>query len=166
MATNRLTVDRRSFRGLRWQHLLLVAWIHNSYELCIRCLAMDISIRPSRQHVTISIYPSLYRSIYIFVAFTCSTGRPWKASFHFLNLRHLVGLLGRVISASQGRYVYRTTQIQNKCRKIPKSQVGFERTIPVFERVKTVHALDHAAAGIGDRSAISLGSSKRILYPP
>jgi hypothetical protein len=28
-------------------------------------------------------------------------------------------------------------------------QVGFELTIPVFERVKTVHALDRAATVIG-----------------
>jgi hypothetical protein len=27
--------------------------------------------------------------------------------------------------------------------------VGFEPTIPVFERAKTVHALDRAATGIG-----------------
>jgi hypothetical protein len=32
-------------------------------------------------------------------------------SLQFLNLRHLVGLLGRVISPSQGRYL---TQTQNK----------------------------------------------------
>jgi hypothetical protein len=30
------------------------------------------------------------------------------------------------------------------------SQVGFEPTIPVFERAKTVHALDRAAIVIGD----------------
>jgi hypothetical protein len=29
------------------------------------------------------------------------------------------------------------------------SQVGFEPTIPVFERAKTVHALDRAATVIG-----------------
>jgi hypothetical protein len=29
------------------------------------------------------------------------------------------------------------------------SQVGFEPTIPVFERAKTVHALDRAAIVIG-----------------
>jgi hypothetical protein len=28
-------------------------------------------------------------------------------------------------------------------------QVGFEPTIPVFEWVKTVHALDRSATGIG-----------------
>jgi hypothetical protein len=29
-------------------------------------------------------------------------------------------------------------------------QVGFELTIPVFERAKTIHALDRAATVIGD----------------
>jgi hypothetical protein len=29
-------------------------------------------------------------------------------------------------------------------------QVGFERMIPVFEQVKTVHALDHAATVVGE----------------
>jgi hypothetical protein len=31
-------------------------------------------------------------------------------------------------------------------------QVGFEPTIPVFQRAKTVHALDRAAAAIGLRA--------------
>jgi hypothetical protein len=31
----------------------------------------------------------------------------------------------------------------------PMPQVGFEPTIPVFERAKTVHALDRAAPVIG-----------------
>jgi hypothetical protein len=35
-------------------------------------------------------------------------------------------------------------------------RVGFEPTIPVFERAKAVHALDHAATVIGIRWLISL----------
>jgi hypothetical protein len=38
---------------------------------------------------------------------------------------------------------------QNKHTQISMSQVGFEPTIPVFERAKTVHALDLVAAVIG-----------------
>jgi hypothetical protein len=52
----------------------------------------------------------------------------------FLNLRHSVGLLGWGISPSQGRYLH--TDIM--------SQVGFEPKISVFERAKTVYALDSA----------------------
>jgi hypothetical protein len=36
------------------------------------------------------------------------------------------------------------------------SRVGYEPTIPVFVRTKTVHALDRAAAVIGWRTAYNL----------
>jgi hypothetical protein len=68
----------------------------------------------------------------------------------FLNQRHSVGFLGRVISPSQGRYL---TQTQNKQKQTPMLRVGFEPTIPVFERAKTVHALDRAR-----------GHCDRLLY--
>jgi hypothetical protein len=67
-------------------------------------------------------------------------------SLQFLNLRHSVGLLIRVISPSQGRYL---TQTQNKHKQTSMARMGFEPTIPVFERAKTVHALDRAATVIG-----------------
>jgi hypothetical protein len=66
-------------------------------------------------------------------------------SLQFLNLRHSVGLHGRVISPSQGHYL---TQKQNK-HKQTSMLVVFEPTIPAFERAKTVHALDGAATVIG-----------------
>jgi hypothetical protein len=40
---------------------------------------------------------------------------------------------------------YRTTQTQNKCTQTSMPWVGFESTIPGFEWVKTVDALDRAA---------------------
>jgi hypothetical protein len=58
--------------------------------------------------------------------------------------RQSVGLLGRVISPSQGRYLHRTTQTQNKRRQTYMPLARFEPTIPVFKRPKTFHALDHA----------------------
>jgi hypothetical protein len=39
---------------------------------------------------------------------------------------------------------HRTPQTQYKSIQTSKPQVGFEPTIPVFERAKTVHALDGA----------------------
>jgi hypothetical protein len=50
------------------------------------------------------------------VAPTWSTGHPGNASFHFsfLNLRESVGLLGRGISPSQGRYLH-TGQHRHPC---------------------------------------------------
>jgi hypothetical protein len=62
-------------------------------------------------------------------------------SLQFLNLRHPVGLLGRVIS-----YL---TQTRNKYSQTSMPRVGSEPTIPAFERAKTVHALDRAATVIG-----------------
>jgi hypothetical protein len=62
-------------------------------------------------------------------------------SLPFLNLRHSVGVLGRVISPSQSRYL-----TQNKHTSMPR--VGFEPMIPTFERAKTVHAIDRAATVI------------------
>jgi hypothetical protein len=46
---------------------------------------------------------------------------------------------------------HRRTQTQ-----IPMPRVGFEPTIPVFERAKTVHALDRAATVRGSGSVIPL----------
>jgi hypothetical protein len=40
---------------------------------------------------------------------------------------------------------HRTTQTQNKRKQTFMPEVGFERTIPVFELAKTVHALHRAA---------------------
>jgi hypothetical protein len=56
-------------------------------------------------------------------------------SFHFLNLRHSVRLLGRVISPSQGHYLH------TKTLNTSMPRVGFEPTIPAFERAKTSSCL-------------------------
>jgi hypothetical protein len=71
------------------------------------------------------------------------------ASLQFLHLRHSVGHLGRGISPTQGRYLHKITQTQNKRGQISVPWVGFEATIPAFEQAKTVHALDRAATAIG-----------------
>jgi hypothetical protein len=59
-----------------------------------------------------------------------------------------VGLLGRGMSPSQGRYLHTGQHKQNKRTQTSISQVGFEGTIPVFEQAKTVHVLDRAATVI------------------
>jgi hypothetical protein len=43
--------------------------------------------------------------------------------------------------------IHRTIQTQNKRTQTSMPGVGFEPTIPAFERAKTVHALDRAATG-------------------
>jgi hypothetical protein len=56
-----------------------------------------------------------------------------------------VWLFARRISTSQGLYL---TQTQNKRTQTSMNWVGFERTIPAFERKETLHALDRAATVI------------------
>jgi hypothetical protein len=60
--------------------------------------------------------------------------------FSFLIYTQSVGLLGRVISPSQGRYLH-TEQKQNKRIQTSMPRVGFGLTIPVFDRVATVISL-------------------------
>jgi hypothetical protein len=47
---------------------------------------------------------------------------------------------------------HRTTQTQKKCTQTSLPEVVFEPTIPVFEQVKTIHALDRAVTVIGSGS--------------
>jgi hypothetical protein len=83
---------------------------------------------------------SIYGSTVLFVG-------PWQL-FQFLDLfTQSVGLLGREISPSQGRYLlYRTAQTHNKRTQISMHPVGFEPAIAVFER-----ALDRAATVTGEQ---------------
>jgi hypothetical protein len=55
---------------------------------------------------------------------------------------------------------HRTTQTQTS---IPR--VGFEPTIPVLERAKTVHALDRATTVIGFRGIHHLKFCMKLLFP-
>jgi hypothetical protein len=69
--------------------------------------------------------------------------------FSFLFYIQSVGLLGRRISPSQGRYLH-TEQHKHRINAHRHvSRVGFEPTIPVIEQAKTVHALDLAGTVIG-----------------
>jgi hypothetical protein len=60
---------------------------------------------------------------------------------------HLVGLLGRGISPTQGLYLHRTTRHRKKCGHTSMPRAGCEPAIPIFERPKTVRALDRAVIG-------------------
>jgi hypothetical protein len=72
--------------------------------------------------------------------------------FYILIILQMVGLLGRVISSSQGLYL-NTGQHKNRINiytyqtSIPF--VGFKLTIPASERGKTVHVLDRSATVTG-----------------
>jgi hypothetical protein len=86
----------------------------------------------------VSVYLSLY-----------SPCVPWPL-FQFLNL-YIFGrtpwtedhLIARLLPT------HRIVQTENKCKQTSMPRVGFEPTIPVFERAKTVRALDRATTGIG-----------------
>jgi hypothetical protein len=72
---------------------------------------------------------------------------PWNSPFHFgfLGLRQSVGLLGRVISSSQGLYLntrQHKHRINTHTHHTSMPCVGFEPTILASERAKAVHALD------------------------
>jgi hypothetical protein len=60
-----------------------------------------------------------------------------------------MGLLGWGSALSQGRHLQKATQTQKKRGQTSMPRVGFEPTIPVFEREKIFHALDRAATVIG-----------------
>jgi hypothetical protein len=95
-----------------------------------------------------SVTPPVCLSVCLSMALQPFVG-PWP-SFQFLDLlTQSVGLFGRVISASQGLYLNRGQHKQNKHTQTSMPRVGFGPTIPVFERAKTVHALDRAATVIG-----------------
>jgi hypothetical protein len=72
-------------------------------------------------------------------------------SLQFINLRHSVGLLGRVISPRQGRYV---TQTQNKHKQTSMPLVGIQPTIPAFERTETCHILTARPLWTADLQAL------------
>jgi hypothetical protein len=65
--------------------------------------------------------------------------------FQFQSVR----LLGRGISPLQGRYLHTEQQTQNKRTQISMPRVRYEPTTLMFERAKTVHAIDRAATVIG-----------------
>jgi hypothetical protein len=93
-------------------------------------------------------------STYIATLSVCgSTAICWTfAVFQFLDpLTQTLGHLGRGISPSQSRYLH-TVQHKHRIKRKQTSmpQVGFEPTIPVFERTKTVR-VSNRAAGHCDR---------------
>jgi hypothetical protein len=82
-------------------------------------LSIYLSDRPSVRPSVYLIHPSIHHSIYLSIYPCCSHLRHRASgkrfvSLQFLNLEKSVGLLGRGISPSQGRYLSRTTETQNK----------------------------------------------------
>jgi hypothetical protein len=97
---------------------------------------------------------------------------PWNSPFHFglLDLRHSVGLLGQVISLSQGLYLYTNTEKHTHTHKHTHKHwtsmpwVGFEPTIPASERAKTEHVLDRSATVTGLRYGIIADNTYYYIF--
>jgi hypothetical protein len=85
-----------------------------------------------------STYLSLYGCTALWTLASISVSESYTQS---------VGPLGRGISPSQGRYLHIEQHKHRIHAHMPR--VGNVPTIPVFERAKTVHALDRAATVIG-----------------
>jgi hypothetical protein len=89
-----------------------------------------------------------YTLVFIFQRFFQPIQGPGLLFGYIITFTETVGLLGRVISQSQGRYLHtgqHKHRINAYIHQTPMPWVGFEPTIPTSERAKTVHALDHAA---------------------
>jgi hypothetical protein len=96
--------------------------------------------------------------VYPYDWFRASLCGPWQF-FSFSISTQSVGLLGRGISPSQGHYLH-TEQHKHRinAHRHPCIECDSNSTIPVFERAKTVYALDCAVT--------RLVTSLAILRPP
>jgi hypothetical protein len=89
-----------------------------------------------------------------FLFFSLALQPPWAlaSAFSFMIILLTVGLLGRVISSSQGLYL-NTGQHKHRINiythQTSMPCVRFEPTIPASERAKTVHALNRSATVTG-----------------
>jgi hypothetical protein len=91
-------------------------------------------------------------AISIFFHWLYSPLGPWPLLFSLMIILQTVGLLGRVISSSHGLYLntgQHKHRINTYTHQTSMSCVGFETTIPAFERAKTVHAPDLTATVTG-----------------
>jgi hypothetical protein len=73
------------------------------------------------------------------------------------------------ISPPQDRYVNTQDNTKNKRTQTSTPRVGFEQTVSVFEREKTVHATDCAATVIGTTKQLQytkkkLSTTKQLQY--
>jgi hypothetical protein len=92
---------------------------------------------------------------------------PWPLLFSFMIILQTVGLLGRVISSSQGLYLntgQHKDRINTYTHQTSMPCVGFETTIPASERVKSVHALDRSAIVTGNELFTFLKYSYRVCF--
>jgi hypothetical protein len=122
-----------------------------SYSRCISRLSLSVCLSAylSAQHrmlIPLFHYNGVSLSIYASTVFSLDLGR----FFSFL----IVYTVGRTPwkgdqPVARPLPTHRITQTQNKRTQTSMRRVGFEPTIPAFERAKTVTALDCAATVTG-----------------
>jgi hypothetical protein len=112
--------------------------------------------------LTFSFHPFTFRLIIKIIIIVCGRYGPWwplASVLQFLN--HIDGRYGSLVGGSapsQGRYLHRTTE-RIKANINASSRI---RTL-VFERTKTVHALDRAATTIGTPSRYRPKNISKLL---
>jgi hypothetical protein len=90
-----------------------------------------------------------------FLYYLYSPRGPWPLLSVSWSFSQTVGLLGRVISSSQGLYLntgQHKHRINAYTHRTSMPWVGFKPTIPASEREKTVYALDLSATVIVNRT--------------
>jgi hypothetical protein len=110
-------------------------------------------------------------NLFLFTGSTAPLG-PGVWFLRFMIILQTLGLLGRVISSSQGRYLntgQHRHRINTYTHQTSMCSVGFETTIPASKRAKTVHALDRSATVTGAKQVyiilvLSLVSSQSSLF--
>jgi hypothetical protein len=115
------------------------------------------------QSICLSVYLSVCLSTYLWFHSPCG---PWPL-FQFLDLctvRRTPWTGDQPVARPLP--THRIAQTQNKRTQTYKPQVGFEPTIPVVERSKTVLALDRAATVIGTSVAYTyeMSSLQFVLF--
>jgi hypothetical protein len=107
----------------------------------------------------------MYR--YVFLSLALQTPLdPSPSLFRFMIILQTVGLLGRVISSSQGLYLntgQHKHRINTYTYQTSMPCVGFETMIPASERARTVHPLDRSAAVISVQVCLPYRLLERIV---
>jgi hypothetical protein len=135
-------------------------WKHNYFQImtqhvrnfqCWRINSSETWCYGGVRSAVIETTRQTFLSVQTQYSSSSSTLQPlWALAAFFTSIIYTqsVGLVGRVIVA-RPLPTHRTTQTQNKRKQTSMPRVGFEPTIPAFERAKTVHGLDRAATVAG-----------------
>jgi hypothetical protein len=134
-----LRLSQRWIPELSSSMLCILIYVNISEEL--------VAIVFRVESIYLSVYLSMYPSICTSMALQPFVG-PWP-HFQLLNPIHSrQDSLTCYEPVARTLPIHRTTRTQNKRRKTSLPRVGLEPTTPVFERAKTIHALDLAARNI------------------